>query len=124
MWIFHQLSPLGQVGLVVAMCVSFYLCRFVSLMSPFHVTFFKASHWSSGIFFMLKSPWEGGGAYPQIYLTVIKKKKNHATSSNLYWFYYPHRSRELVSPVCRIFFWTKMVKLIGGGSLINEAYPV
>ena len=33
------------------------------------------------------------------------KKINRATSSNLYWFYYPHRSRELVSPVCRIFFY-------------------
>ena len=29
---------------------------------------------------------------------------NHATSSNLYRSYYPHRSRELVSPVCGIFF--------------------
>ena len=28
---------------------------------------------------------------------------NHATSRNLYWSYYPHRSRELVSPVCGIF---------------------
>ena len=28
---------------------------------------------------------------------------NHATSSNLYRSYYPHRSRELVSPVCGIF---------------------
>ena len=33
----------------------------------------------------------------------IKKKKNHATSSKLYRFYYLHRSRELVSPVCGIF---------------------
>ena len=29
-------------------------------------------------------------------------KINHTTSSNLYWSYYPHRSRELVSPVCKI----------------------
>ena len=28
---------------------------------------------------------------------------NHATSSNLYRSYYPHQSRELVSPVCGIF---------------------
>ena len=28
---------------------------------------------------------------------------NHATSSNLYWSYYPHRAREVVSPVCGIF---------------------
>ena len=28
---------------------------------------------------------------------------NHASSSNLYRSYYPHRSRELVSPVCGIF---------------------
>ena len=32
-----------------------------------------------------------------------KIKINHATSSNLYRSYYPHRSRELVSPVCGIF---------------------
>ena len=32
---FHQLGPLGWVGLVVAMCVSLFIC----LMSPFHVTF-------------------------------------------------------------------------------------
>ena len=31
-------------------------------------------------------------------------KINHATSSNLYRFFYPHRLRELVSPVCGIFF--------------------
>ena len=32
-----------------------------------------------------------------------KKKINNTTSSNLYWSYYPHRSKELVSPVCGIF---------------------
>ena len=31
-------------------------------------------------------------------------KINHATSQKLYRSYYPHRSRELVSPVCGIFF--------------------
>ena len=31
------------------------------------------------------------------------KKKHHATSSNLYWSFYPHRLRELVSPVWGIF---------------------
>ena len=30
---------------------------------------------------------------------------NHATSPKLYRSYYPHRSRELVSPVCGIFFF-------------------
>ena len=30
-------------------------------------------------------------------------KINHATSSNLYWFYYLHRLRGLVSPGCEIF---------------------
>ena len=35
--VFHQLGPLGRVGLVVAMCV----CFFVSLMSPFHVIFLR-----------------------------------------------------------------------------------
>ena len=36
--------------------------------------------------------------------------------------YYPHRSRELVSPVCGIFSY-KEVELIMGDSVINEAYP-
>ena len=31
-----------------------------------------------------------------------RAKKNHATSSILYWSYYPHRSRELMSPLCGI----------------------
>ena len=31
------------------------------------------------------------------------KKINHGSSSNLYRSYHPHRSRELVSPVCGIF---------------------
>ena len=34
---FHQLGPLGRVGLVVDMCV----CFSVSLMSPFHVIFVR-----------------------------------------------------------------------------------
>ena len=38
---FHQLGPLGRVGLVVAMCVCFYLCFFVCLMSPFDVIFLR-----------------------------------------------------------------------------------
>ena len=38
---FHQLGPLGRVGLVVAMCVCLYLCFFVCLMSPFHVIFLR-----------------------------------------------------------------------------------
>ena len=38
---FHQLSPLGRVGLVVAMCVCFFVSLFVSLMSPIHVIFLR-----------------------------------------------------------------------------------
>ena len=34
-----------------------------------------------------------------------KKKKNQPTSSNLHWSYYPHRSRDFVSPVCGIFYF-------------------
>ena len=34
-----------------------------------------------------------------------EEKINNATSSNLYRSYYPHRSRDLVSPLCRIFFF-------------------
>ena len=37
------------------------------------------------------------------YYVFTKKKNNHATSSNLHWSYYPHRSRALVSPVRGIF---------------------
>ena len=36
-------------------------------------------------------------------LLETNNKKNHITSQKLYRFYYPHRLRELMSPVCRIF---------------------
>ena len=39
----------------------------------------------------------------KLLLLFIFFEINHKTSSNLYWSYYPHRSRELVSPVCGIF---------------------
>ena len=99
---FHQLGPLGRVGLVVAMCVSLFLCFWVV---PFSCNFFRglslvlrwhdqipASHWSTLLPYHME--------------VVVGKKhtKKHSTSSNLYLFYYPHRSRELVSPVCGIFF--------------------
>ena len=38
-----------------------------------------------------------------LFIFLFFSKINHATSSNLYRSYYPHRSRELVSPVCGIF---------------------
>ena len=38
---------------------------------------------------------------------------NHATSSNLYRSYYPHRLRELVSPACGIFFSQPLHNCIG-----------
>ena len=41
--------------------------------------------------------------YYYFFQFVLFFEINHATSSNLYWSYYPHRSRELVSPVCGIF---------------------
>ena len=34
-------SPTLPTGLVVTMCVCFYLCFFVCLMSPFHVIFLR-----------------------------------------------------------------------------------
>ena len=52
---------------------------------------------------------------------------NHATSPKCYRSYYPHRSRDSLSPVCGIFFINfldQVVKLVGGGSVINGAYPV
>ena len=47
----------------------------------------------------------------------------------MYRSYYPHRLRELVSPVCGIFFFffcflDKGVEVVGGGFVINGAYPV
>ena len=39
--VFHQIRPLGQFGLVVAM--SIYICGYVE-MSPLHVNFSEASH--------------------------------------------------------------------------------
>ena len=42
---------------------------------------------------------------------------NHATFPKLYWSYYPHRSRELVSPVCGIF--EHDVRTVTGRNLRN-----
>ena len=39
---FHQLGPLGRVGLVVEYSVCLFIC-----VSPFHAIFFEACHWSS-----------------------------------------------------------------------------
>ena len=47
-----------------------------------------------GMFFGWPLGGGGGGGFIKI---------NHATSSKLYRSYYPHRTRELVSPVCGIF---------------------
>ena len=47
--------------------------------------------------------------------TYLNNYGKYATSSNLYRSYYPHRSRELVSPVCGIFinyFILNFVKLL------------
>ena len=68
---FHQLGPLGQVGLV-ATCPS--VCGCVCLMSPSHVIFSEASYWPSGhmirsrpligsqvTFFFAQKPLGGGG---------------------------------------------------------------
>jgi hypothetical protein len=43
---FHQLGPLGQVGLVVVMSVCLSVCLYVVLRH--RVQFFLASHWPSG----------------------------------------------------------------------------
>ena len=37
---FHQLGPLGPVGLVVAKCVCVFVC-----LAPSHAIFFQAFHW-------------------------------------------------------------------------------
>ena len=58
-----------------------------------------------GVKKMTPPPQKKSFGLPQKFLTAIFFLKiYHATSSNLYRFYYPHRSRELVSPVCGIFF--------------------
>ena len=46
--LFHQLSPLGRVGLVVAMSVCLSVCQYVCGYVPSRAVFFEASHWSSG----------------------------------------------------------------------------
>ena len=38
------------------------------------------------------------------FLINLRIKINNATSPKLYWSYYPHRSRDSLSPVCGIFF--------------------
>ena len=99
--LFHQLGPLGRVGLVVAMCV------LVLSFCPLLCDFLEASHWPSGhmissrpffsFFCGPKAPWRRrrrrrwGG---------IKQKCLKASWRRCY---YPHRSKELVSPVCGIF---------------------
>ena len=86
---FHQLGRLGRVGLVVAMSVC---CR---CLSPSHAIFFEASHWPCD--HMISSrPLIGQPSPPP--------PPPHSSSSNLYQSHYPHRSRELVSPVCGICF--------------------
>ena len=45
--------------------------------------------------------------YINIYFSFSFFEINHATSLNLYRSYYPHRSRELVSPVCGISIFTQ-----------------
>ena len=89
---FHQLSPLGplgRVGVTESVCLCVYLCICLCVcLSP--------------VFGLL-----------QIFLTAIFILFfiNHVTSSNLYRFYYLHLLKELVSPVCGIFFnkstWAK-----------------
>ena len=114
-------------------------------MSPSHAIFFEASHWSS--YNMNRSrPLIGQPSFPticwwlwrlefphpptnfldstQILLTAIFLKINHATSSNLYHFYYPHRSRELVSPLCTFRFGCQGLYLkIGTPKIISGHNP-
>ena len=75
---------------------------------------------------------ETSGTHPTFFDRNFKKKINHATSSNLYRFYYPHWSRELVSPVCGIFFndfsaffgiWSQQTVDNGPGELARVGSP-
>ena len=47
--------------------------------------------------------WTRGRNNRPIFLNIFLKKINHATSQKLYRSYYPHRSRDSLSPVCGIF---------------------
>ena len=68
-----------------------------------------------------QSPPPGGGGLNFLFFIffflLFFFKINHATSSNLYRFYYPHRSRELVSPVCGIF-----IKIYGVKGQLSRTY--
>ena len=83
---FHQLGPLGRVGLVVAMSVC---CHGVV---PFPCDFFfKASHW----------PWYHKiSSRPLIGQLPPPQKKNG--DKQVLRCYYPHTSGESASSVCRI----------------------
>ena len=68
---------------------------------PYHIMVVVLAVWVGGQKPLVGDDGERGGG--------VKKKINHATSSNLYRLYYPNRSRELVSPVCGIFILRVLV---------------
>ena len=86
-------------------------------MSPSHAIYFEASHWPSGHMIRSRSLIgpsghmirsrpridRGGKNKTKNIFNNAKKQVNHEITSNLYWAYYSHRSRELVSPVNGIF---------------------
>ena len=74
--------------------------------------------------------------WPQIWKLLLMKGKhrrakkaffsvNFASLAGFFWYlcYYPHQSRDSLSPVCRIFL-DKLVEQVGGGSVFKRAYPV
>ena len=61
--------------------------------------------------------------HPLVADIICERPLHHATSPKLYWSYYPHRSRDSLSPVCRIFY-KKVELFVGGqGSEINGFTP-
>ena len=111
-------------------------------LSPFHVVYFEAyfaptsRRWMSKVFKDSESLGKSNGKKWSNISTFLFgsglkspcKKKFFLLIlpwSTLLWHrcYYPHRSRDALSPVCGIFF-DKEVELLDGGSVINGAYPV
>ena len=76
---FHQLGPLGRVGLVVTESVCVCVCVSVCLFVPSHAIFFEASHWPSD--HMTRSrPLIGQASFPTI-CTHMSMRLNKGTYS-------------------------------------------
>ena len=107
---FFKESPLGRFFHIVAMSVLLSVC----FMSPFHVTFFEDSHWPSDP--MISSrPLIGQPSFTTKLSTTPppphpgRRRQRGGIKKCLKasWrrCYYPHRSKDSLSPICPIFFF-------------------